>query len=287
MTSTGKPNLEIGLKNRNVESHSSAFEAQNHRPRAHGNTGGAKRMRRGEIDQLEMITRLPRAATIVRRIDYLAGLARSRSVIHIGFGDAGYRSTQARAGTWLHEHLSAIASSLVGLDVDRESVEMAREAGFTAHVVNCCDVNAIRALELRSADLVVAGEVIEHLDAPGAFLDAMHVLVRPNGLLALTTPNASGLGNALAALAGFEVNHPDHVILFSCRTLGTLLERHGWTVVETRTYVPEVKKRDDASLRSRVLRVASVTLRSLEEIAGRVGRPFVADGLIMVARSNR
>jgi SAM-dependent methyltransferase len=243
-------------------------------------------MRRGEIDQLEMINRLPPAA-IVPRIEYLADLAASRSVIHIGFGDAGYRSTQARAGTWLHEHLSSTASSLVGLDVDHESVETARAAGFVAHVVDCCDADAMGALRLQRADLVVAGEVIEHLDAPGAFLDAVHVLVRPNGLLALTTPNACGLGNALAALAGYEVNHPDHVTLFSCRTLTTLLERHGWTVEETRTYVPEVKKRHDASPRSRLLRVASLSLRSLERLAGRLGRPFVADGLIMVARADR
>ena len=103
-------------------------------------------------------------------------------------------------------------------------------------------------------------------------------------MLVLTTPNASGLGNALAALAGFEVNHPDHVALFSCRTLTALLERHGWSVVEIRTYVPRVKATGERSRKVRMLRAGGAGLRWLELAAGRLGRPFAADGLIMVAR---
>ncbi len=238
-----------------------------------------------EIDQMTMINRLPRAA-IVHRIEYLASLAANRRVVHVGFGDARYREVQERAGTWLHGHLADVASSLVGLDVDEPSVAEARAAGFAAHVVDCRDRQAIAALGLAPSDLVVAGEVIEHLDAPGDFLDALHALVHRDGLLALTTPNASGLGNALAALAGYEVNHPDHVTLFSCRTLGTLLERHGWTVEETRTYVPALKKGQGTPPRSRGLRAASVVLGSVERLAGHLGRPFAADGLIVVARAN-
>ena len=47
-----------------------------------------------------------------------------------------------------------------------------------------------------------SGEVIEHLDDPDSFLDGLHRLVAPVGLLILTTPNASGLLNGFTALAG-------------------------------------------------------------------------------------
>lgn len=61
--------------------------------------------------------------------------------------------------------------------------------------------------------------------------------------MAVTTPNASGLLNAVAAAtAGYEVNHPDHVALYSRRyTLTNLMERHGWEIVEVATYVSVVE----------------------------------------------
>ena len=96
-------------------------------------------------------------------------------------------------------------------------------------------------LGIQPAEIVVAGEVIEHLDDPGSFLDGLHRLLAPGGQLILTTPNASGLLNGFAAMAGAEINHPDHVILFSWRTLTNLMARHGWEVVDTATFVPAVK----------------------------------------------
>lgn len=240
----------------------------------------------GEFDQMAMVHRLPSAA-IVDRLPYLAEIASGRNVIHVGFADAGCHAMQTDAGTWLHAHLATTAASLIGLDVDEAGVAAARDAGFVAHLVDCRDAAAVAALALEPADLVVAGEVIEHLDAPGPFLDAVAALVRPGGLLVLTTPNASGLGNAVAALAGYEVNHPDHVALFSCRTLSALLERHGWSVVQIRTYLPAVKPTSDRSGKARLLRAGVTGLRWIESAAGHLGRPFAADGLILVARSGR
>jgi 2-polyprenyl-3-methyl-5-hydroxy-6-metoxy-1,4-benzoquinol methylase len=236
-----------------------------------------------ELDQLAMVRRLPRAR-VVDRIQFLAELAAGCRVIHIGFADARCRDLQLGAGTWLHAHLERTATSLVGLDVDEAGVRAAREAGYVAHRVDCREPAQVTALGLEPAELVIAGEVIEHLDAPGPFLDAVRPLVHPEGLLVLTTPNASGLGNALGALAGYEVNHPDHVALFSCHTLTALVERHDWFVVEIRTYVPRIKTTDAPSWKSRLLRVGGAGLQLIERAAGRVGRPFVADGLIMVAR---
>ncbi len=97
----------------------------------------------------------------------------------MGFVDAGCADANAGAGAWLHEHLARDARELVGLDLDTAGVERARAQGYEAHVVDCRDAEAVRALGLGAADVVVAGEVIEHLDDPGAFLDGLHALVAP------------------------------------------------------------------------------------------------------------
>ncbi len=236
--------------------------------------------------QLEMVHRLPKAE-LVARIPHLAGLVAGRSVIHVGFVDAGYQEMQAEAGTWLHAHLAGTATHLIGIDVDDAGVTHAREEGYEAYVADCRDPDQVDALGIDPAEVVIAGEVIEHLDDPGSFLDGLHRLVAPGGLLILTTPNASGLLNGFAALAGAEINHPDHVVLFSWRTLTNLMSRHGWEAVEAATFVPAVKAAPGSGVGQKVLGLAGRFVLWLERTIGRLWAPFVADGLIVTARSTR
>jgi SAM-dependent methyltransferase len=236
--------------------------------------------------QLEMVHRLPKAS-LVQRIPHVASLVRGKSVVHVGFVDAGYQEMQAEAGTWLHAHLGETATHLVGIDLDVEGVERAAAQGYEAYVADCRDPDAVDALGIEAADVVVAGEIIEHLDDPGSFLDGLHRLLRPGGELILTTPNASGLLNGFAAMAGAEINHPDHVILFSWRTLTNLMSRHGWEVVATATFVPAVKAAPGRGVRQAVLGLAGRFVLWLERTIGRLWAPFVADGLIVTARSTR
>src|SRR5690606_16935014 len=109
-------------------------------------------------DQREMVHRLPKAPC-VDRIAHLAAAAEGRSVVHVGFVDSGYREMQEDAGTWLHAHLATTARGLVGLDLDSEGVELARQAGFDAHAIDCRDHAAVRAAGIEPAELVIAGEV--------------------------------------------------------------------------------------------------------------------------------
>lgn len=233
-----------------------------------------------------MVHRLPKAA-LVDRIALLEARCVGRSVVHVGFADAGFRAMQEREGQWLHARLDAVAASTVGLDLDEPGVAEARAQGYAAHAVDCCDVAAVAALGVEPAEVVVAGEIIEHLDAPGPFLDAMAGLVAHDGVLVLTTPNASGFLNSAAALGRREVNHPDHVLLFSWRTLTNLLDRHGWDVEEVACYVPTVKAFEGGGLGQRLVGWAGRLVVGLERLAARLGAPFFADGLIVVARRRR
>ena len=237
-----------------------------------------------DYSQLEMAHRLP-PARLVDRFHYLCDLASGRSVIHVGFVDAGCHHLNEGAGAWLHAHLATTADHLVGLDLDADGVARARAQGYEAHTVDCRDTAAVAALGLAPAELVVAGEVIEHLDDAGSFLDGLHALVAPGGILAVTTPNATGLVNAVASLANYEVNHPDHVVMYTCRTLDTMLERHDWTPTEHAVFVQEVKSATDGSIRSRVLTGGARAVLGLERLLARFGCPYVSDGLIVLARA--
>ena len=101
-------------------------------------------------------------------------------------------------------------------------------------------------------------------------------------MIVITTPNAHGLFNVCAALAGRELNHPDHVALYSWYTLSNLLVRHGFRTVDTAVYVP-VLKSDGTRPGERVLTVGARVVLGIERVAGRWGRPYLADGLILTA----
>lgn len=235
-----------------------------------------------EYSQHEMIHQLPRAE-LVDRFAYLRDVCAGRRVIHVGFVDLGCQELNVRSGVWLHEHLASTARELLGIDLDAAGVADARARGYEAYAIDACDTEAVAEAGIEPAEVVVAGEVIEHLDDPGSFFRGVHQLVAPGGVLVVTTPNASGLFNSLSALGNIEVNHPDHVVLFTCHTLDAMLRRHDWEPFEHRVYVQEVKS-PGATRRDRVLATGAKGVLGLERLLARFGRPFVADGMIVVAR---
>ena len=237
-----------------------------------------------EFNQLAMTHPLPKAR-LVDRIDDLCSRARGRSVVHVGFVDSGCRTMQEGSGTWLHAHLDRVATHLVGVDIDEAGVKEATEAGYEAYAVDCRDREAVEAAGIAPAQLVIAGEVIEHLSDPGSFLEGLHNLVAPGGQVVITTPNAYGLINVFASLANREINHPDHVVMFTWRTLTNLASRYGWEPVETRMYVPAVKPFAGGGLVARALALAGRFVVGLERLLGRLGRCYAADGMIIVFRA--
>src|SRR5437660_6184675 len=222
------------------------------------------------------VHRLPRAR-LVDRVAELRSLVRERRVIDLGFVDEGQMDVKRAGGTWLHAVVAAEAREALGVDADEAGVARARELGFEAYNADVEDRAALEALELEAGEIVLAGELLEHLDRPADFLEAVKALVAPDGRLVLTTPNAHSLTNALAAVAGRELVNPDHVSWLSWRTLETLLGRHGWRVERLSYYrFPRVEGGPP---------VARAAFNAYQTIALPLFRlrPNLADGIIVVA----
>jgi SAM-dependent methyltransferase len=83
-------------------------------------------------------------------------------------------------------------------------------------------------------DAVVLGDVIEHLPRPGEALDRIASLLSPGGVAWFALPDAgSRVARALGARWWSVI--PTHVQYFTRDSIATLLERHGFTVLETAT----------------------------------------------------
>lgn len=84
-------------------------------------------------------------------------------------------------------------------------------------------------------DVVTSFEVIEHLNEPGIELEKMRQVLRPGGLLYLTTPNYRCVGHLLAGKDWSVVNYPEHLSLFSPWTMKRLLRVKGFRPFRIRT----------------------------------------------------
>jgi SAM-dependent methyltransferase len=227
------------------------------------------------------VHRSPRVP-VVDRVRLLLDLARDKSVIDLGFVDAGRMTVKRKEGMWLHADLQRVTRQLVGIDADASGVELARDLGYTAYVGDCQSRESLSDLGLEPAEVVVAGELIEHLDRSGDFLEAIKELITPDGILIVTTPNCLSLTNFLAALAARELVNPDHVAWLSPRTLRTLLTRHGWDVRAVYFYrFPSV---GDSTTSGRISRVQAALFTGFQLLARPIFRacPWLADGLVFV-----
>lgn len=162
-----------------------------------------------------------RREPVTDRASYLCSLAAGRRVLDIGVVDHDLHSE--RSDRWLHGRLAAVASSILGLDVLEEDVALLRERGLA---VECRDVTT-GDLPAGRFDLVVAGEVVEHLDRPGHLFTAAARLLEPDGRLVLTTPNPYALWRSYQNLRGRPIENVDHVTLLSAWGIAEFAERAG------------------------------------------------------------
>lgn len=168
---------------------------------------------------------LPRSSRIVDREAELLKAARGKRVLHVGFVDYPVTAHSIDHGAWLHAKLAEVASRLVGIDVDEAGVDWARKHGYEAVVA---DLQQALPADLGSYDLVIAGEILEHLIAPGLLL---RNLLATSSRMVVTVPNALRPANFLVPLRQrVEPVSRYHTAWYSPSTLKRLLELSGWEV---------------------------------------------------------
>jgi 2-polyprenyl-3-methyl-5-hydroxy-6-metoxy-1,4-benzoquinol methylase len=144
---------------------------------------------------------------------YLDGVKPGR-LLEIGCGN-GRRLVQFRDHGWQVE----------GQEVDAKAARSAREGhGLTIHEGLIADLD----LEAESYDAVVMSHVIEHVHDPVGLLTEARRLLKPQGILTVTTPNAIGLGHRTFGAHWYGLDSPRHLFLFSPLTLDATARRAGF-----------------------------------------------------------
>jgi SAM-dependent methyltransferase len=191
-------------------------------------------------------------------------------VAHIGCTDSPYTEERLAAGVLLHQQLVRHAP-VTGFDVDGEALGLLRQALPRARFVLADVTVGVPEAERGRYELVVAGEVLEHVPDADSFLRGCRELLRPGGRLCVTVPNACSPKIGLRSLAGREVIHPDHRTYYGPRTLARTLRGAG--------FEPEAV----ASCLAPAATVGGLLYHWLVRVAHMVFQGPVGEGLIAVA----
>ena len=188
-----------------------------------------------------MPRKLPRPARFISRWDFILDRCRGKKVLHLGFvGMTDLPSADkleaASRGQVLHADLRTVAGVLHGVDLDADSVARIRDDLHWDGVF----VGDVERLDLVAEltppyDVIVVGDLIEHITRPGQMLEGLKRLAGRDGTLIISTPNAFGLMANLRVTMGSFVEGDQHVLNFNAATLSQMLSRHGWRMTELYT----------------------------------------------------
>jgi 2-polyprenyl-3-methyl-5-hydroxy-6-metoxy-1,4-benzoquinol methylase len=135
---------------------------------------------------------------------------------------------------YLARPLSERGNTIVGLELDRTAARLARAWCENVFVG---DVETMELpLEPASFDVVLCGDVVEHLRDPVAALARLRPYLRPGGRLVLSTPNVANWAIRLSLLFGRwrytdrGILDGSHTHLFTRKTLREAIVQAGYEV---------------------------------------------------------
>jgi len=136
----------------------------------------------------------------------------------------------------LHFELEQMATEIYGFDFDQTGLDQLEARGSTN--LFRADLERLENVPVnRTFDVIVGGEMIEHLSNPGLFLTGIRRFMNRDTKLVITTVNAyCAMRFMIYGLRGKggrnEPVHPDHVSYYSFKTLNLILERQNLKINE-------------------------------------------------------
>jgi 2-polyprenyl-3-methyl-5-hydroxy-6-metoxy-1,4-benzoquinol methylase len=170
----------------------------------------------------KMVEYLRRAFSLCKSIQGAAG-----TLLDVGCGTGRFIEV-AQEENW----------AVAGLELfSGVAEETARRLGIKVTVGSILEAD----LPAHSFDVITMFDVIEHVEEPVLALQSCARMLKPGGVLVLTTPNFNGLGRRLVGKNAFAIWPDEHLVYFKPSTLRRALALAGFGRVElgTRDIYPE------------------------------------------------
>lgn len=90
---------------------------------------------------------------------------------------------------------------VLGIDINKAAIAICKKNGLNCKVG---DVSSLKKLYKNHFDIVIAGDIIEHIFDTDLFLQDIYAVLKKGGILLLTTPNVASLGRRIMLLLGYN-----------------------------------------------------------------------------------
>lgn len=185
----------------------------------------------------QFLIELPKVKIVLGRIEFILKKCEGRKVLHLGCVDEKMTSKKVKEKTLTHFRLLEIAREVWGIDISAKGIELLKGMGidnlFQGNVENIDEMDVLKG---QNFDVILATEILEHLDNPGLFLQGVKGLFSPSTIMIITVPNAFQFTAFEYGLRGYELGHPDHNFCFSYMTLSHMLIKNNYKITEILAY---------------------------------------------------
>jgi len=169
-----------------------------------------------------------KAAKPVNKESFIADMCAGKAVLDLGCirHSAEFALKDA---SWLHEKIKAVAKKIVGVDYLPEEI-----AKINSHGYDVIYGDVTKSLRINEKfDVIVAGDLLEHLTNFEGFFYNCSALLNPDGIVIITTPNPFFCGefHYVAFKKNFVVN-PEHTCWIDPQCLEQLSGRFGFSIME-------------------------------------------------------
>jgi 2-polyprenyl-3-methyl-5-hydroxy-6-metoxy-1,4-benzoquinol methylase len=127
-------------------------------------------------------------------------------------------------------------------------------------------------------DVITLWDVLEHLPEPRPHLEVIRRLLRPKGILALSTPNMEGLTLRLLGKRSRVFSPHEHLVYYSKRTLTDLLKSCGFRILRVQTqgiYLHNLMTLLTRQSKTQPCRVQSRYHHAYQRLQGRMALRFI------------
>ncbi len=150
------------------------------------------------------------AVFIPDRLKFIEGLVKDKSVLDLGSVGCSFNPKKLPFEVIQHS-----ANLAIGVDLKHSGNPRIRQ-------------DNVETMNLKKRfDVIIAGDIIEHLYNPGIFLQNMKRHLKKDGILFISTPNIRS-----RCVLPFYKTNPEHTLWHDRWTIKYLLEVSGYAVVE-------------------------------------------------------
>lgn len=171
---------------------------------------------------------LIRNGSTVNKLEFIKEKSKGKSVLDLGC--VRHSSDFALSDPdWLHKHIGMTADTVIGVDYLQNEVDILRAHGYN---IAYGDVAAPLNIQ-EKFDLIVAGDLIEHLSNLDGFIKNLKNLLKEDGRIIISTPNPFYIDLFFfVALKHSYIINPEHTCWIDPQALSQLLQRYDLAVEE-------------------------------------------------------